>query len=231
MLHGDRPDPGRPRRLGLHLRDHRRRRRVHRRLERRSWPGSRASGSSASRTNRGSGSARRAGTAAAKGRVTVWTDADMTYPNERIPELVKQLDAGLDQVVGARTSEQGTCEALRVPAKWPIRRLAQLPRRDADPRPQLGSAGLPHRRGPPVPPPAAGRLLVRHHHHDGVPRQRLLGGLRRHRLRASGRGARSSTGGGTRSATSSQVIRMVLSYNPLRVFLPVATLLGIDRRA
>ena len=28
-------------------------------------------------TNRGSGSARRAGTAAAKGRVTVWTDADI----------------------------------------------------------------------------------------------------------------------------------------------------------
>jgi len=73
--------------------------------------------------NRGSGSARRAGTKAARGRVVVWTDADMSYPNERIPELVKELD-GYDQVVGARTSEQGTRKALRVPAKWFIRKLA-----------------------------------------------------------------------------------------------------------
>ncbi|MCU1485254.1 MAG: hypothetical protein JWN67_2000 [Actinomycetia bacterium] len=73
--------------------------------------------------NRGSGSARKAGTRAARGRVVVWTDADMTYPNDRIPELVKELD-GWDQVVGARTSEQGTHKAFRVPAKWFIRRLA-----------------------------------------------------------------------------------------------------------
>jgi glycosyltransferase involved in cell wall biosynthesis len=74
--------------------------------------------------NRGSGSARKAGSFAARGRVVVWTDADMTYPNDRIPELVKELE-GHDQVVGARTSEQGTAKALRVPAKWAIRMLAQ----------------------------------------------------------------------------------------------------------
>jgi glycosyltransferase involved in cell wall biosynthesis len=73
--------------------------------------------------NRGSGSARKAGTHAAKGRVVVWTDADMTYPNHEIPQIVKELD-GHDQVVGARTSEQGTAKAARVPAKWFIRRLA-----------------------------------------------------------------------------------------------------------
>src|SRR5436189_4377036 len=39
--------------------------------------------------NRGSGSARKAGTYAAKGRITVWTDVDMTYPNDMIPQLVK----------------------------------------------------------------------------------------------------------------------------------------------
>src|SRR5918997_2110133 len=74
-------------------------------------------------TNRGSGSARKAGTRAARGRVVVWTDADMTYPNDQIPQLVKELE-GYDQVVGARTSEQGTLKAARVPAKWAIRRLA-----------------------------------------------------------------------------------------------------------
>ena len=74
--------------------------------------------------NRGSGSARRAGTRASRGRVVVWTDVDMTYPNDDIPLLVKELE-GADQVVGARTSEQGTHKLLRVPAKFFIRRLAQ----------------------------------------------------------------------------------------------------------
>ena len=74
--------------------------------------------------NRGSGSARRAGTRASRGRVVVWTDVDMTYPNDDIPLLVKELE-GADQVVGARTSEQGTHKLLRVPAKFLIRRLAQ----------------------------------------------------------------------------------------------------------
>jgi len=74
--------------------------------------------------DRGSGSARKSGTAAARGRVVVWTDADMTYPNERIPELVHELDGGWDQVVGARTTEEGTHKIFRVPAKWLIRKLA-----------------------------------------------------------------------------------------------------------
>lgn len=74
-------------------------------------------------TNRGSGSARKFGTRAARGRVVVWTDVDMSYPNDLIPELVRELE-GYDQVVGARTTEEGTHKAFRVPAKWFIRRLA-----------------------------------------------------------------------------------------------------------
>jgi glycosyltransferase involved in cell wall biosynthesis len=79
------------------------------------------------RRNGGSGTARRIGTHEAKGEVVVWTDADMTYPNERIPELVGMLleDPTYDQVVGARTSEQGTHKVLRVPAKWVIRKVAE----------------------------------------------------------------------------------------------------------
>jgi polyisoprenyl-phosphate glycosyltransferase len=77
--------------------------------------------------NRGSGTARRIGTAEAHGRWVVWTDADMTYPNERIPELVDILETGrAHQVVGDRQSEAGTMKALRVPAKWAIRRLAEF---------------------------------------------------------------------------------------------------------
>lgn len=74
-------------------------------------------------TNRGAGSARKYGTMAAEGEVVVWTDVDMTYPNDRIPELVAALD-GYDQVVGARTTEEGTVKILRTPAKWMIRKLA-----------------------------------------------------------------------------------------------------------
>ena len=77
--------------------------------------------------NSGSGTVRRIGTQRAKGEIVVWTDADMTYPNERIPELVQILekDSTIDQVVGARTSEQGTYKLLRVPAKWFIRKFAE----------------------------------------------------------------------------------------------------------
>jgi polyisoprenyl-phosphate glycosyltransferase len=74
--------------------------------------------------NQGAGTARRIGTQQARGRVVVWTDADMTYPNELIPELVAELDDTYDQVVGARRSEAGTYKLARVPAKWAIRKLA-----------------------------------------------------------------------------------------------------------
>ena len=79
------------------------------------------------RRNGGTGTARRIGTQDAAGEIVVWTDADMTYPNERIPELVSTLlaDPSYDQVVGARTSEQGTHKIFRVPAKWVIRKIAE----------------------------------------------------------------------------------------------------------
>ncbi|WP_304451709.1 glycosyltransferase family 2 protein [Nocardiopsis sp. YSL2] len=77
--------------------------------------------------NGGSGTVRRIGSQRARGEYVVWTDADMSYPNERIPELVSILDdePGVDQVVGARTQEMGTHKALRVPAKWAIRKIAE----------------------------------------------------------------------------------------------------------
>jgi glycosyltransferase involved in cell wall biosynthesis len=75
--------------------------------------------------NRGSGTARRLGTEAARGRVVVWTDVDMTYPNDDIPQLVKELE-GHDQVVGARRSEEGALKLFRVPVKWFIRKLASF---------------------------------------------------------------------------------------------------------
>ena len=114
------------RRLAVLVRDHRRRRRVHRRIARRARRPRgerRHPGRSGSPENRGSGSARKAGTRPQRDAVVVWTDVDMTYPNDQIPELVKELD-GYDQVVGARTSEQGThkrrgCRRSGSSASWP----------------------------------------------------------------------------------------------------------------
>jgi glycosyltransferase involved in cell wall biosynthesis len=76
--------------------------------------------------NGGSGTIRRIGTQHGRGEIVVWTDADMTYPNERIPEFVRALDDDptVDQVVGSRTTEEGTYKLLRVPAKWVIRSIA-----------------------------------------------------------------------------------------------------------
>ena len=73
--------------------------------------------------NRGSGSARKYGTLASRGRIVVWTDVDMTYPNHEIPKLLDRM-SGFDQIVGARTTEAGTVKLLRRPAKWLIRKLA-----------------------------------------------------------------------------------------------------------
>ena len=77
--------------------------------------------------NGGTGTARRIGTQIAQGDIVVWTDADMSYPNERIPELIALLmeNPHIDQVVGARTTEEGSHKLLRVPAKWLIRKIAE----------------------------------------------------------------------------------------------------------
>jgi glycosyltransferase involved in cell wall biosynthesis len=173
--------------------------------------------------NRGSGSARKAGTHAARGEVVVWTDADMTYPNDEIPQLVKELD-GHDQVVGARLSEQGTLKALRVPAKWMVRKLAcYLTETDI---PDLNSGLRVFRRVVALQYlhmlPAgfscvttitmsflANGYSVKYVPIDYFPRSgeskfRPWTDTKRYIL---------------------QVVRMVLSYNPLKVFLPIGLLL------
>jgi glycosyltransferase involved in cell wall biosynthesis len=176
--------------------------------------------------NRGSGSARRAGTAAARGRVTVWTDSDMTYPNERIPELVARLDAGFDQVVGARTSEQGTLKVFRVPAKWFIRQLASFLVEERIP--DLNSGLRVFRTdvarqylhllptGFSCVTTITMSFLANGYSVDYVP------------IDYAPRAGRSKFHWWSDTKRYViQVVRMVLSYNPLRVFLPLAVVLGI----
>jgi glycosyltransferase involved in cell wall biosynthesis len=73
--------------------------------------------------NRGTGAARKTGVRAARGEIVVMTDADGTYPNDRIPDLLATFP-GCDQVIGARLVERGAHPHLRAAVKWMLRVLA-----------------------------------------------------------------------------------------------------------
>ena len=79
------------------------------------------------RQNRGGGFSRNTGIKAATGDVFVVTDGDGTYPNQDIPKLLDTMEAeDLDMVVGARRKESGTLKFIRGPVKWFIRKLAEV---------------------------------------------------------------------------------------------------------
>ncbi|MGH3415510.1 MAG: glycosyltransferase family 2 protein, partial [Actinocrinis sp.] len=181
------------------------------------------------RRNGGAGTVRRIGSQMARGEIVVWTDADMTYPNERIPELVDMLDtdASIDQVVGARTTEEGTHKLLRVPAKWLIRKIAErlvnqrIPDLNSGLRAMRREIALPYLR---LLPPGFScvttiTLAFLSNQHDvaympidyakraGVSKFRFVRDAYRYIL---------------------QVLRMVMYFNPLKVLMPPALwLVGI----
>jgi len=179
--------------------------------------------------NGGSGTARRIGTAEARGDIVVWTDADMTYPNERIPEFIRYLEDNpeVDQVVGARKSEEGTYKLLRVPAKWAVRKLAEFL---SDTRiPDLNSGLRAFRREVSLPylrllPPGFScvttitlAFLSNQHdvHYVPIDYAKRSGTSKFHFVRDAYR-------------YILQVLRMIMYFNPLKVLMPLALwLLGI----
>ncbi|KQW52457.1 glycosyl transferase family 2 [Nocardioides sp. Root1257] len=183
--------------------------------------------------NGGSGTARRIGTREARGEIVVWTDADMTYPNERIPELVRMLldDPTIDQVVGARTAEKGTYKALRVPAKWLIRRIAEwlsgtkIPDLNSGLRAFRREVSLPYLR---LLPPGFScvttlTMSFLHNQHDiryePIDYATRAGTSKFHFVRDAYR-------------YILQVVRMVMYFNPLKVLMPPALwllLLGLAK--
>ncbi|MDP9417633.1 MAG: glycosyltransferase family 2 protein [Actinomycetota bacterium] len=181
------------------------------------------------RRNGGSGTARRIGTREARGEIVVWTDADLTYPNERIPELVRALeeDPSYDQVVGARTSEQGSHKLFRVPAKWLIRKIAerltneQIPDLNSGLRTFRRSVALPYLR---LLPPGFScvttiTLAFLSNQHDvryiPIDYAKRSGTSKFHFVKDAYR-------------YILQVLRMVMYFNPLKVLMPVALwLVGI----
>ena len=75
--------------------------------------------------NRGYGASLKTGISNARSECIVITDADGTYPNERIPELVAMFEKGnFDMVVGARVGKNVKIPLIRRPAKWFISKLA-----------------------------------------------------------------------------------------------------------
>lgn len=173
--------------------------------------------------NRGSGSARKFGTRAARGGIVVWTDVDMTYPNHLIPDLVREMD-GWDQVVGARTTEEGTHKLFRVPAKWFIRKLAsylaqtRIPDLNSGLRAFRRDVALQYVSQLPAGFSCVTTITmtflangyavkywpIEYHERSGRSKFHWYADTRRYVL---------------------QVIRMVLSFNPLRVFMPIGLLL------
>ncbi|MCA1825151.1 MAG: glycosyltransferase family 2 protein [Mycobacteriales bacterium] len=179
--------------------------------------------------NQGSGTARRIGTEDARGEIVVWTDADMTYPNERIPELVQMLDddPSFDQVVGARRSEEGTYKLLRVPAKWFIRRIAsyltqtKIPDLNSGLRAFRRDVSLPYLRLLPPGFSCVTTLTVAFlsNNHDvryvDIDYFKRAGKSKFHPLHDAYR-------------YILQVLRMVMYFNPLKVLMPLALwILGI----
>ncbi len=78
-------------------------------------------------SNRGYGAALKTAIRHARHPIICITDADGTYPNERIPDLVKRLtEDRFDMAVGARTGEEVSIPLLRRPAKWAISQLANM---------------------------------------------------------------------------------------------------------
>src|SRR3954447_12577301 len=175
------------------------------------------------RRNGGSGTARRIGTLRARGEIVVWTDADMTYPNERIPQLVELLraDPSYDQVVGARTSEEGTHKWLRVPAKWLIRKIAE--RLSNQKIPDLNSGLRAFRRSVSLPylrllPPGFScvttitlAFLQNQHdvHYVPIDYAKRAGTSKFHFVRDAYR-------------YILQVLRMIMYFDPLKVLMPLA---------
>jgi glycosyltransferase involved in cell wall biosynthesis len=75
--------------------------------------------------NRGYGAALKTGIRRAAYPLIGITDADGTYPNERLPDLARlAVEGQYDMVVGSRTGDSVSIPRVRRPAKWALNRLA-----------------------------------------------------------------------------------------------------------
>jgi glycosyltransferase involved in cell wall biosynthesis len=76
------------------------------------------------RRNRGYGAALQSGARASHGAWIGMIDADGTYPAESLPPLLQAMAQGADMAVGARTGAKVNIPVVRRPAKWVLNCLA-----------------------------------------------------------------------------------------------------------
>ena len=144
----------------------------------------------------------------------------MTYPNDTIPQLVKELE-GYDQVVGARTTEEGTRQGAPGPGQVVHPQARELPQPSTK-IPDLNSGFRAFRTD-----------VARQYLHQlpagfscvtTITMTFLAGGysVKYIPIEYAERAGESKFHwykDTRRYAT--QVVRMILSYNPLRIFMPV----------
>ncbi len=176
--------------------------------------------------NRGYGAALKTGFAAAAHQVVVITDADGTYPEDRIRDLIACIDDGAEMAVGARVGENVNIPLIRRPAKAVLRALASF--LAGTPIPDLNSGLRAFRRelvmkyrailpeGFSFTTTITLASLTNNHRVDYVSIDYA------HRQGNSKIKPIQDTLGFT-----SLIVRTVLYFNPLKVFYPVALALGL----
>lgn len=175
--------------------------------------------------NRGSGGARKTGTLAASGEIVVWTDVDMTYPNSEIPRLIDTLEGEAhDQVIGSRVKEKGKYKILRGTVKHIIRKLAcylsetDIPDLNSGMRAFKKEIALKYMRFLPKGFSCVSTMTLAFICNDysvgfmPIAYRKRIGRSKFHPIKDT-------------QKYITQVIRMVMYFNPLKVFLPLAATL------
>ncbi len=172
--------------------------------------------------NRGYGAAIKSGVARAAHDTIVLLDGDGTYPAAALPELLA-FAANYDMVVGARTGRDVHVPGLRRPAKWFLRKLAGY--LSGRPIPDLNSGMRVIQR----------RLVERFAHvlPDGfsfttsITLAALCSGapVRYHPIDYRPRVGRSKLRAAHTFEFVLLVLRSIVYFNPLRVFLPLGMVL------
>jgi len=176
--------------------------------------------------NQGYGASLKLGFSQARHDIVVITDADGTYPEDRIADLVALIDDGAEMVVGERSGEDVNIPLIRRPAKATLRALASY--LAGTPIPDLNSGLRAFRR----------ELVLKYRtilpqgfsFTTTITLAALTNGHRveyvsvnyAHRSGSSKiRPIRDTLG------FASLIVRTVMYFNPLKVFYPVAAVVGL----
>ncbi len=177
------------------------------------------------RVNRGYGAALKTGFSAALHDVVVITDADGTYPESKVGELLAHIYDGAEMAVGARTGPEVNVPLVRRPAKWFLRMLASYLAGERIPDLNSGLRAMKRelvQRYRPIIPNGFSftttitlAALTNHHRVDwiSINYQKRSGSSKIRPIRDT-------------LGFTALIVRTVLYFNPLKIFYPVAAVCG-----